>query len=110
MYTAPSELLVAQPLSAPSTSLLGSYATASCRLRSEAVPADKYRGGGALAAVTAFYGRGEAVITMRLASLPGGCMRRACHDGWCSLSVCSGLQTHAMHQARRSDNLPCWVA
>lgn len=60
MYTAPSELLVAQPLSGPSTSLLGSYSTASSRMRSESVPAEKYRDGGALAAVTAFYGKGQA--------------------------------------------------
>ena len=62
MYTAPSELLVAKPLSGPRTSLLGSYATASARMRSESVPAEKYREGGALAAVTAFYGKGELTI------------------------------------------------
>ena len=80
MYTAPSELLVAQPLSGPSTSLLGSYSTASRRMRSEAVPADKYRDGGALAAVTAFYGTGgwRAGARRHVTRAVETCVRGAC--------------------------------
>ncbi|KAK9814927.1 hypothetical protein WJX73_002195 [Symbiochloris irregularis] len=70
MYTAPSELLIAQPLSRPSASLLGSYSTASRRMRSESVPADKYRNGGALAAVTAFYGKGDQKTLDTAMNLP----------------------------------------
>ena len=56
MFTPPSELLVAQPISAPSQKLLGSYVTQSRALRSQSVPKDKYSQGGGLAAVTEFYG------------------------------------------------------
>lgn len=56
MFTPPSELLVAQPLSSPSQKLLGSYITQSRRLRSQSVPKSKYSEGGGLAAVTEFYG------------------------------------------------------
>ena len=56
MFTPPSELLVAQPLSSPSQKLLGSYVTQSRGLRSQSVPKNKYSEGGGLAAVTEFYG------------------------------------------------------
>lgn len=55
MFTPPSELLVAQPLSSPSQKLLGSYVTQSRGLRSQSVTKSKYSEGGGLAAVTEFY-------------------------------------------------------
>lgn len=55
MFTPPSELLVAQPVSSPSQKLLGSYITQSRGLRSQSVPKSKYSEGGGLAAVTEFY-------------------------------------------------------
>ena len=56
MFTPPSELLVAQPITSPSQKLLGSYVTQSRALRSQSVPRSKYSQGGGLAAVTEFYG------------------------------------------------------
>ena len=56
MFTPPSELLVAQPISSPSQKLLGSYVTHSRALRSQSVSKVKYGEGGGLAAVTEFYG------------------------------------------------------
>ena len=55
MFTPPSELLVAQPISSPSQKLLGSYVTQSRGLRSQSVPKSKFSQGGGLAAVTEFY-------------------------------------------------------
>ena len=56
MFTPPSELLVAQPISSPTQKLLGSYVTQSRALRSQSVSRSKYSEGGGLAAVTDFYG------------------------------------------------------
>ncbi|KAL3139906.1 hypothetical protein ABBQ38_004198 [Trebouxia sp. C0009 RCD-2024] len=60
MFTPPSELLIAEPVSSPSQKLLGSYITQSRALRSQAVPKSKYSEGGGLAAVTEFYEGSEA--------------------------------------------------
>ena len=68
MFTPPSELLVAQPVSSPSQKLLGSYITQSRRLRSQSVPKSKYSEGGGLAAVTEFYAAtGMFPCTIRVA-------------------------------------------
>ena len=62
MFTAPSELLVAEPLSQTSKRLLGSYASASRRLRSESVPAEKFRRPEALRDLDAFYAAGASCV------------------------------------------------
>ena len=60
MFAAPSELLVAEPLSTASQRLLGSYTSAARRLRSESVPAEKFRCEEALQGLRSFYAEGEA--------------------------------------------------
>jgi len=61
MFTPPSELLVAQPISSPSQKLLGSYVTQSRGLRRS-----KYSEGGGLAAVTEFYGASGLPFCMQI--------------------------------------------
>ena len=61
LFTAPSELLVAEPMSSASKRLLGSYASAARRLRSESVPAEKFRRPEALRDLDAFYASGAAM-------------------------------------------------
>lgn len=56
MFAAPSEMLVAKPMSAATERLLGGYASSERGLRAEAVSREKYAKGGGLAAVTTFYG------------------------------------------------------
>lgn len=68
MFTPPSELLIAEPLSSPSQKLLGSYITQSRALRSQGVSKSKYSEGGGLAAVTEFYG-----ASGMFPSTPQGC-------------------------------------
>lgn len=63
MFTPPSELLVAQPISSPSQKLLGSYVTQSRGLRSQSVPKSKFSQGGGLAAVTEFYSTSGLPVT-----------------------------------------------
>ena len=58
MFAAPSELLVAEPLSTASKRLLGSYTSAARRLRSESVPAEKFRSEDALQSLHSFYAEG----------------------------------------------------
>ena len=60
MFAAPSELLVAGPLTQASQRLLGSYASAARRLRSESVPAEKYRRPESLRDLDAFYAAGAS--------------------------------------------------
>lgn len=55
VFAAPSELLVAAPLSSASQRLLGAYTAQSRGLRSQTAPRERYSAGGAVAAVTAFY-------------------------------------------------------
>ena len=59
MFVAPSELLIAQPVSSASQKLLGSYAQQSRGLKAEAVQRDKYDQAAALQVVQDFYA-GEA--------------------------------------------------
>ncbi len=66
MFTPPSELLVAQPISSPSQKLLGSYVTQSRGLRSQSVGRSKYSQGGGLAAVTEFYGASGLPFCMQI--------------------------------------------
>lgn len=56
MYCAPSELIIAQPMSNESSKLLGSYVSGSKGVRAETSATGGYQEGGALAAVTKFYG------------------------------------------------------
>ena len=65
MFAAPSELLVAEPLSTASKRLLGSYTSASRRLRSESVPAEKFRSPDALQGLRSFYAEGVARLDHR---------------------------------------------
>ena len=60
LFVAPSELLVAEPLSSASKRLLGSYASAARRLRSESVPAEKFRHPEALGDLDNFFAAGDA--------------------------------------------------
>lgn len=62
MFSNPSELLVAAPLTTSSQRLLGSYTTAARGLRAETVPRSKYSEGGGLAAVAEFYGAHEGTM------------------------------------------------
>ncbi|KAK9916549.1 hypothetical protein WJX75_003960 [Coccomyxa subellipsoidea] len=55
VFAAPSELLVATPVSSASQRLLGAYTSQSRGLRSQTAPRERYSSGGAVAAVTAFY-------------------------------------------------------
>eukprot|EP00884_Botryococcus_braunii_P017424 jgi/Botrbrau1/4365/Bobra.105_2s0012.1 len=61
MFSNPSELLVAAPLTGPSQRLLGSYTSSARGLRAETVSRGKYKDGGGLAAVVAFYGAQEGL-------------------------------------------------
>ena len=53
---------VAQPISSPTQKLLGSYVTQSRALRSQSVLRSKYSEGGGLAAVTEFYGASGQIV------------------------------------------------
>ncbi len=55
VFAAPSELLIATPLSSASQRLLGAYTSQSRGLRSQTVPRDRYSSGGAVAALSTFY-------------------------------------------------------
>ena len=55
LYTAPRELLIAQPVSGPTEKMLGAFCSTSAGVRAETVKGGLYADGGALAAVTAFY-------------------------------------------------------
>jgi len=55
VFAAPSELLVASPLSAASQRLLGAYTSQTAGLRSQTAPRNKYSAAGAQAALSAFY-------------------------------------------------------
>ena len=63
MFVAPSELLIAQPVSSASQKLLGSYAQQSRGLKAETVQRDKYDKAAALQVVQDFYA-GEATTIM----------------------------------------------
>ena len=56
LYAAPRELLLLQPLSAATQHMLDGFCSASAGVRSESVKRDLLGPGGALAAVSAFYG------------------------------------------------------
>ena len=71
MFVAPSELLIAQPVSSASQKLLGSYAQQSRGLKAETVQRDKYDQAAALRVVQDFYA-GEASS----APLPDGLIVR----------------------------------
>lgn len=62
LFVAPSELLVAEPLLSASKRLLGSYASAARRLRSESVPAEKFRRPEALRDLDNFFAAGAALL------------------------------------------------
>ena len=55
VFAAPSELLVASPVSAASHRLLGAYSSQTAGLRSQTAPREKYSAAGAQAALTVFY-------------------------------------------------------
>ena len=55
VFAAPSELLVASPVSAASQRLLGAYTSQTAGLRSQTAPRDKYSSAGAQAVLTSFY-------------------------------------------------------
>lgn len=60
LYSAPAEVLIAQPASAPTERLLAAFASPSNGMRRETAAAAKYSSGGALAAVAEFYGGAAA--------------------------------------------------
>ncbi|KAK9827992.1 hypothetical protein WJX81_005994 [Elliptochloris bilobata] len=55
MFAAPSELLIATPLSPYSERLLGAYCSSSAAVRAERVAGEKYDLGGAIAKLTSYY-------------------------------------------------------
>ena len=55
VFAAPSELLVASPVSAASQRLLGAYSGQTAGLRSQTAPREKYSSAGAQAVLTSFY-------------------------------------------------------
>ena len=55
VFAAPSELLIATPLSSASQRLLGAYTSQSRGLRSQTASRERYSSGGAVAAVSTFY-------------------------------------------------------
>ena len=60
VFAAPSELLIATPISSASQRLLGAFTSQSRGLRSQTAPRARYSSGGAVAAVTAFYAHAGA--------------------------------------------------
>jgi hypothetical protein len=69
VFAAPSELLVATPVSSASQRLLGAYTSQSRGLRSQTAPRERYSSGGAVAAVTAFYAHaGDFTLPPTMAS------------------------------------------
>ena len=55
VFAAPSELLVASPVSSASQRLLGAYSSQTAGLRSQTAPREKYSAAGAQAVLTSFY-------------------------------------------------------
>lgn len=56
MYAAPAELLLVTPMSTPTRRMLSAFASKSAGVRTEEIDGGAYKQGGALAAVTGFYG------------------------------------------------------
>ena len=75
MFASPSELLVAQPISAPTQRLLGAYSSQSRGLRTESVLASAFPDpDAALASVSAFYAAGAHLPVFTKCTSPhNGC-------------------------------------
>ena len=64
VFAAPSELLVAAPVSSASQRLLGAYAAQAAGLRSQTAPRQKYSAAGAQAVLTSFYTHAGRALCM----------------------------------------------
>lgn len=69
LYAAPRELLLVKPLSDLTEKMLAGFCSAQAGVRSESVRRELYLGGGALAAVSAFYDEGGEPISFRVLGL-----------------------------------------